>query len=618
MINDMKLKLILEAVDKASPELNKVDGGVSKLDTTVGKVGRQMKIFGGIMAGLALGKLASDFVSVNVEFDRLEASLVTVTGSEAEAQAAFNDIKDFASTTPYQLSQVTDAFIKMKALGLDASMASLRSYGNTASAMGKDLNQMIEAVADASTGEFERLKEFGIKARQNGDKVNFIFRGVTTEVKNSASDIESYLRHIGDVEFAGGMDRQMKTLGGSLSNLSDEWSKFVRALGEDTGAADAAAGSLNRLTTSLKNLTNALHLAKELQKGNVSFFDWLFAGPEDTAKILKEINGRDVSEQAIADAKRQIEKMQAELAMGGSNPRRAQELKQDIAYLKESIVEFEKLLELKKELESAVKHNASTPFTDSPSGTENPYLDTGEVVPSSDDQWLIRVQKELEAVRVEQKKLYQNNLKKYAIIAAEGIAAGNATPADSWMTGDFEKGLEAATERMWEMQEASDTWQASLMDGLDDLADYYDETFGDRMTGTVNSAFSSMEDTMVDFIMTGKASFKDMINSILADIARLTVQQNISSPLASALNTGLSGLFGSAPVSEASNLFGGEIYAGATAGEMSSFFANANGNAFSNGRVIPFANGTIVAKPTYFPIPRLTETALYYRFFCIF
>ena len=35
--------------------------------------------------------------------------------------------------------------------------------------MGKSLNQMIEAVADATTGEFERLKEFGIKARTHGE-----------------------------------------------------------------------------------------------------------------------------------------------------------------------------------------------------------------------------------------------------------------------------------------------------------------------------------------------------------------------------------------------------------------------------------------------------------------
>ena len=47
------------------------------------------------------------------------------------------------------------------------------AYGDTASAMGKSLDDMVEAVADAATGEFERLKEFGIRASKNGDRVSF-------------------------------------------------------------------------------------------------------------------------------------------------------------------------------------------------------------------------------------------------------------------------------------------------------------------------------------------------------------------------------------------------------------------------------------------------------------
>ena len=58
--------------------------------------------------------------------------------------------------------------------------------------MAKTLNQMIEAVADAATGEFERLKEFGIKAKSEGDKVSFIFRGVTTTVKKESNAIQNY------------------------------------------------------------------------------------------------------------------------------------------------------------------------------------------------------------------------------------------------------------------------------------------------------------------------------------------------------------------------------------------------------------------------------------------
>jgi phosphotransacetylase len=62
------------------------------------------------------------------------------------------------SKTPFSLSKAFKGFIKLKALGLQPSEAAMLSYGNTASAMGENLNQMVEAVADAATGEFERLR----------------------------------------------------------------------------------------------------------------------------------------------------------------------------------------------------------------------------------------------------------------------------------------------------------------------------------------------------------------------------------------------------------------------------------------------------------------------------
>ena len=350
-MNDMKMKLILDAVDKASPELQKVDSRMSNLNGSIATAGKGMAAFGTVVTGLALGKLAADFVDVNAKFDQLQASLETVTGSASEAHEQFKEIQEFASTTPYQLEEVTDAFIKMKALGLDSSSSALRSYGNTASAMGKSLNQMIEAVADAATGEFERLKEFGIKARQQGDSVALTFRGVTTQISKDAESIETYLRRIGDVEFAGGMDRQMKTLGGSLSNLSDSWDKFVRSVG-DSGAVRTSAGAINFLSDSLDRLGTSLRMFKEMQTGGMTFMDWLTTDNGDLAN-------RNVVEKAIAKAKVEMEKMEAELAMGGSNPTRARYLKQEIAYIKESISELEELMARRKELDQAETHNAS-------------------------------------------------------------------------------------------------------------------------------------------------------------------------------------------------------------------------------------------------------------------
>ena len=162
------------------------------------------KLLGGAMAALGVGALVSNFASVVTESERLKGSLKTMTGSTEDAAFAFAELEKFASQTPFTLDQSVEGFIKLKALGLDPSERALRSYGNTSAAMGKDMMQMIEAVADASTGEFERLKEFGIKASKQGDDVSLTFQGVTTTIGNSSAEIQNYLLEIGETKFGTG------------------------------------------------------------------------------------------------------------------------------------------------------------------------------------------------------------------------------------------------------------------------------------------------------------------------------------------------------------------------------------------------------------------------------
>lgn len=187
-------------------------------------------VFRGLLAPIAAATSVTGAFYKTLEsqrqFDVLNAGLQTATGSATNAGEAFGVLQQFAARTPYDLAQVTEGFTKLVNLGLTPSERALTSYGNTASAMGKNLNQMIEAVADAATGEFERLKEFGIKASAEGDKVAFTFRGVTTTVANNAAAIEGYLLGIGETDFGGAMAKRMDSLDGMLSNLGDEWDRL--------------------------------------------------------------------------------------------------------------------------------------------------------------------------------------------------------------------------------------------------------------------------------------------------------------------------------------------------------------------------------------------------------
>lgn len=85
-------------------------------------------------------------------------------------------------------------------------------------------------------------------------------------------------------------------------------------------------------------------------------------------------------------------------------------------------------------------------------------------------------------------------------------------------------------------------------------------------------------DAIVKFARTGEMSFRDMIDSMIADLLRMMIYQNITSPLSGAISSGLGSLFGGA--------------------------ASAKGNVFQGGNVIPFARGGIVDRPTVFPMAR--------------
>lgn len=254
------------------------------------------KLLGPLTAVVSAGAALSKLVSVQREFDVLNAGLVTATGSSEKAAVAFDALQEFATKTPYSLNQAVEGFTKLVNLGLTPSERALMSYGNTASAMGKDLNQMIEAVADAATGEFERLKEFGIKAKQEGDKVTFTFQGVKTTIGNNAAEIEQYLTSLGENQFAGAMARRMDTLDGAIANLGDTWEALFRNVSQ-SGVGEAIEAAVRLATDALQELNDMLasgELEAYLKSITVQFDAWgndIERTVDIVTKFLKESFG---------------------------------------------------------------------------------------------------------------------------------------------------------------------------------------------------------------------------------------------------------------------------------------------------------------------------------------
>lgn len=222
-----------ELVRRFEDSLDRVNKRLTKFVATAGKA-----------AAIATGALTAAFaylgrtvISTSAQFEVYGATLKTIEGSSEKAKKSLDWIAEFGKKTPYDVAQVTEAFVALKAYGIDPiADDALRTLGDTAAAMGKPLRQAVEAFADAATGEFERLKEFGLKAKTEGDNVTFSWtkngQEMTKTVKKSSNEIRAFLLETMGDRFSGAMDEQSKTWTGMMSNLGDTWTDFQRRVGQ--------------------------------------------------------------------------------------------------------------------------------------------------------------------------------------------------------------------------------------------------------------------------------------------------------------------------------------------------------------------------------------------------
>lgn len=225
-----------EGLDKLKQKIKGVETSTQSADKSIKTMAISMakyavSIYAVNKALDGVASISKTFIGTTAKFEQFQTTLEAITGSSKEAEKSMAWIKDFTAKTPFELDKTTEAFVKMKAYGLDPINGTLTTLGDTASAMGKDVVEAVEALADAVTGENERLKEFGVKASKNGDKITYAWSDSSGKarhivINNNKDIIQSTLNAIFNEKYAGAMDKQSKTWNGLMSNISDKWTLF--------------------------------------------------------------------------------------------------------------------------------------------------------------------------------------------------------------------------------------------------------------------------------------------------------------------------------------------------------------------------------------------------------
>nr|DAU57527.1 MAG TPA: tail tape measure [Caudoviricetes sp.] len=214
----------------------------------------------GLFSVAAGGALIKSVISTSAEFEKFETILGTIEGSSEKAKSSMGWISEFAAKTPYDIAGVTDAFIKLRAYGMNPIKDDLlRTLGDTSAAMGKPIMQAVEAIADAVTGENERLKEFGIKAAKQAGKIAYTYTDSAGKQQtklvdaNSREQIQATLQAIWNEKYAGAMDKLSSTWEGITSNIGDQFDRLKLEIGR-AGVFDGAKEGLKAFQRMLENL----------------------------------------------------------------------------------------------------------------------------------------------------------------------------------------------------------------------------------------------------------------------------------------------------------------------------------------------------------------------------
>lgn len=252
----LKDKQFLQGLVNADRKTDQTKGKVQGLTGAVGHLR-------GALAGVSVAFLGREIVTTLADFERFEAVLTNTLGSNSAAKKAMDGIVDFAARTPFAVDQLTDSYVKLANQGLVPTEKQMTSLGDLAASTGKDFDQLTEALIDGQVGEFERLKEFGIRASKQGDKVKFTFKGVQTQVDFTEKAMQNYILGLGEVEgVSGAMAAISKTTGGQISNLGDSVTQLYLNIG-------------TKLKPTISATIGVLGQGVEMIG---SFVDWLYKG----------------------------------------------------------------------------------------------------------------------------------------------------------------------------------------------------------------------------------------------------------------------------------------------------------------------------------------------------
>jgi len=241
----------------------------------LGMKGAMMAV--GTVTGVVLIAMTKKIADVGMAFEDLQISLNTVFGGIEGGSKAFDQVIDFAKTTPFQIEDVTKAFIRLKSAGLEPNIEMLKTFGDAASIAGNATEAFASLVKIASkaTGgglgleELEQLETQGIAVYPILRKQLGLTRDKIADFGKSTAGAALIIKALqkGLKETTGGtMAARMENLSTKVSNLQIAFKQLALTIFSG-GLGDDLKDMADQLTRFVDAIARAIGIRNKLKRG---------------------------------------------------------------------------------------------------------------------------------------------------------------------------------------------------------------------------------------------------------------------------------------------------------------------------------------------------------------
>jgi len=251
-----KVNIDLIAKDKTRQAMQSATKGVDGVKSSVINLKNAL-------IGLGAGVAIKGFVDVGKSVESLQVRLKFLFGSVEEGARAFDAMAKFAGKVPFSLGEIQSGAGVLAVVSKDANELSkiLELTGNVAAVTGLDFRttaEQIQRSLSAGISSADLFREKGVKSMLG------FSAGATVSVEQTR---EALFKVFGkDGEFAGATDDLANTLEGTLSMIGDKFFNFQKTVAEEFFVAlKKEFGSLDEALAA--NEATILEIAETVGKG---------------------------------------------------------------------------------------------------------------------------------------------------------------------------------------------------------------------------------------------------------------------------------------------------------------------------------------------------------------